>query len=86
MKTWEKIEDAMNNFGINPTKTAQEMSVYMHRTLQQSFTRLCLAWIKELATNEGMYFDGRNEASVKACKELYAVGKEVIDNASLPFI
>lgn len=86
MKDWQKIEEAMNNFSFNAKKTAQEMSVRMHKTLQQSFTKLCFAWIKELATNEGLYFDDRNAASVKACKELYAVGKEVIDNASFPFI
>jgi len=39
-----------------------------HRTLQQSFTRLCLAWIADLADRE--HYDGRNEASVKVAKEI----------------
>lgn len=40
-----------------------------HRTLQQSFTRLCLAWIKFVASSK-YQFDGRNEAAHEMCKGL----------------
>jgi len=48
------------------TKMGQE-----HRTLQQSFTGLCFAWIKKCAEKaDSGLFDGRNEYSVKKCKEI----------------
>jgi hypothetical protein len=37
-----------------------------HPTLQQSFTRLCLAWIYKLAGST--YYDGRNQAAVERSK------------------
>lgn len=41
-----------------------------HRTLQQGFTRLVLAWLKHLADlNQGQY-DLRNAASVAVAKKL----------------
>ncbi len=41
-----------------------------HRTLQQSFTGLALAWLKHLSTlNDGQY-DLRNKASVEIAKKL----------------
>lgn len=40
-----------------------------HRTLQQSFTRLCIEWIKYVASDE-YRFDGRNEENHKVCKEI----------------
>lgn len=41
-----------------------------HPTLQQSFTQLCLEWIKFLAERDERYFDGRNEASKKLCDKI----------------
>jgi hypothetical protein len=42
-----------------------------HRTLQQSFTGLCFAWIRKCAEKaESGDFDGRNEYSVEKCKEV----------------
>jgi len=52
-----------------------------HRTLQQGFTRLCIAWLKRLADPDFM-FDDRNKASVELAKRL----KEYLDNAYLPLI
>lgn len=41
-----------------------------HRTIQQSYTRFALAWLKHLASlNDGQY-DGRNVASVAVAKKL----------------
>ena len=42
-----------------------------HRTLQQSFTKLCLQWLEHCASNE-YRFDGRNEQSHQIAKELLA--------------
>ena len=44
-----------------------------HRSLQQSFTRLCVDWIEHLASLNGKgsdFYDLRNEASVKFAKRL----------------
>jgi len=41
-----------------------------HRTLQQSFTGLCFAWIKHCAKMKLNEWDGRNEYSVEKCKEI----------------
>lgn len=52
-----------------------------HRTLQQSFMRLIMNWLKALSEQE--YYDGRNEASVKLAKRIMdAVG----DDYCLPYI
>ena len=40
-----------------------------HRTLQQSFTRLCLTWLENCASDE-YRFDGRNERAHDTCREL----------------
>lgn len=53
-----------------------------HRTLQQEFTRMVFAWLYKLAENE--HYDARNEASVKAAREVVeALGE---DGPALPFI
>ena len=73
--------DAVNSFSFNGKDFCQQME-HEHRTLQQSFTRLCFDWIKYCSEME--HFDGRNEASVMACKKL----REVIEaeDIGLPFI
>ena len=42
-----------------------------HRTLQQSFTGLCLKWLKHLADLPDDRFDLRNEASVNLAREIF---------------
>lgn len=44
-----------------------ECMAFEHRTLQQSFTRLCVAWLTHLGRDVQLY-DDRNEASVKLGK------------------
>lgn len=46
-----------------------------HRTLQQSFTKLCLAWIENVAS-DNYRTDGRNEASHFVCKEMLKLFRE----------
>lgn len=40
-----------------------------HRSLQQNFTGLCVAWLEHLSRLEPEMYDDRNEASVKLGRE-----------------
>jgi hypothetical protein len=51
-----------------------------HRSLQQSFTTLCVAWLQNLAARE--HFDLRNEDSVKLARAV----KPILDQHPLRFI
>ena len=48
-----------------------------HRTLQQGFTGLCLAWLEHLANLPENHYDGRNEASVKIAKQIQAAVPDI---------
>lgn len=52
-----------------------------HRTLQQSFTRVCFEWIKYNAKTTHM--DMRNEAGVNMCKKIVETFEHQMN---LPFI
>lgn len=69
------MENFINNMGCPMTEFVEKM-IYKHRTLQQSFTKLCMKWIEKVASDEYTY-DGRNEGSHKTCKRL-------LDNWVLP--
>ena len=58
------ITDYVNTFGDKSIEFNQAMS-REHRTLQASFTKLCLSWLEHCASDE-YYTDGRNEQ----CKEI----------------
>jgi hypothetical protein len=60
------MSDFVNNFGVDE-KTFCETMAKDHRTLQQSFTRLCVKWFETLAKQQ--YFDARNEDSVMLARE-----------------
>jgi hypothetical protein len=62
------ITDYLNSFSNKDKEFITEMNME-HRTLQQSFTKLCLAWLENCAS-EDYRFDGRNEASHKVSKEV----------------
>ena len=47
-----------------------------HRTLQQSFTKLCLQWLEHVASDKYRY-DGRNEDSHELCKDLITTYKKI---------
>ena len=66
----DKIANLLNDMGLEPVKVAEGLA-RQHRTLQQSFTALCFAWVKKCAAmkQEGNY-DGRNEYSVNECAEI----------------
>lgn len=59
--------DMVNDTSFNHKELAKKMA-NNHPTLQQNFMRLCLSFIKEMASKE--YYDGRNESSVKVAKEI----------------
>ena len=62
----EEITNYVNTMSLKPEEFTDSMS-RQHRTLQQSFTRLCLKWIEHCASDEYTY-DPRNEAAHDICK------------------
>jgi len=78
----DMVADFLNVFG--DSKRIQEFVSEMesqHRTLQQSFTRLCVAWLKRLAEPD-YHYDDRNKASVRLAQSL----KDKLEEAYLPLI
>lgn len=64
----QKVSDMLNSLSFDPEGFCKEMT-REHRTLQQSFTRLCIHWLCTCASDE-YQFDGRNEASHEIAKAL----------------
>jgi len=67
----EMVSRMVNNMSFDNKGFAKLFS-QEHRTLQQSFTRLCVAWLEELAKTKEGWYDLRNEDSVKLAKEFVA--------------
>lgn len=70
-KTKEQVSQVtsmLNSFTFDYEGFCKEMCLE-HRTLQQSFTRLCIHWLSTCASDE-YRFDGRNEASHEIAKAL----------------
>ena len=79
----QKVAEMLNSFTFDYEGFCKAMS-YEHRTLQQSFTRLCIHWLCTCASDEYRY-DGRNEASHEVAKALIeSQDADFIGN--LPFI
>ena len=70
MEAKEFVEVITNQ--VNSTSHKPEDFIFhmknQHRTLQQSFTRLCLNWLKYLSTLEENQYDLRNAESVRLSK------------------
>ena len=69
----ENITDYVNTFSRR-----DEFNVAMsnqHRTLQQSFTRLCLRWLEHISKDE-YRTDLRNQASKEIAQKIIADFKE----------
>jgi hypothetical protein len=64
----QEITDYVNTYSNKGEEFSQAMSCE-HRTLQQSFTRLCLSWLEHCASDE-YRTDGRNEQSQKIARVL----------------
>ena len=78
-----QISNYLNTYGFNTRIEALMSEIDMdHRTLQQTFTKMCVAWLNHCGSDEYRY-DGRNEASHTLGKKF----KEVMaDEQYLPFI
>lgn len=63
-----KVAEMLNSYSFNCEEFCKEMTKE-HRTLQQSFTRLCIHWLCTCASDDYRY-DGRNEASHEIAKAL----------------
>lgn len=73
----QEITDYLNTFDDKGNDFCQAMSCE-HRTLQQSFTKLCLQWLEHCASDE-YRFDLRNEDSHKISKELIELFRELFE-------
>ena len=72
------MTDFVNNFGCDKQGFLEAMG-REHRTLQQSFTRLCLRWIEYVASDD-YHYDGRNQYSHTTCKQMVELFKKENDN------
>ena len=73
------MSNYVNSFNCEYKQFAETMG-YEHRTLQQNFTKLCVAWLKHLAETNS--YDLRNQASVEFAKSI----QEQLDTVALPLI
>lgn len=76
-KNVRKVSDMLNSFSFDPEDFCKEFTKE-HRTIQQSFTRLCIHWLCTCASDD-YRFDGRNEAS-------HQIAKALIDSQDADFI
>jgi hypothetical protein len=67
-----QISDYLNCYGQSRANELVENLLLEHRTLQQSFTRLCMRWFERLAQDSHGH-DLRNEASVELAKKIMAL-------------
>ena len=72
-----QVSDMLNNIIFDYEGFCEEMT-REHRTLQQSFTRLCIHWLSTCASDE-YRFDDRNEAS-------HVIAKALIESQDPDFI
>jgi hypothetical protein len=71
------ISDYVNTFSHR--EDFNEVMSKEHRTLQQSFTRLCLRWIEHVSKEE-YRTDGRNQQSKDICQKIVKDFKEKNDD------
>lgn len=65
------VTDYLNTLSDeDPIKEFVAAMAEEHRTLQQGFTRLVVAWLRHLASLPDNRYDARNEASVKLARKL----------------
>jgi hypothetical protein len=71
-ETVEFVSSFVNGMRRSDVTGFVTLMSYEHRTLQQCFTGICLAWLTHLAGLKEGEYDGRNEASVKVAREIVA--------------
>lgn len=65
------VSNIVNYSGGAGTNAFLEQMSRDHRTLQQSFTRLCLQWLEQVAERKGPQFtDARNETSQEIAEKI----------------
>ena len=74
------VGSMVNDYGFRDKELAEKMA-NDHPTLQQSFMRMVVAFIKKMA--EKTYCDARNEGSVALAKKLQLI---IDENEHLPFV
>jgi hypothetical protein len=74
LKLTGKITGFINTFSDKSEGFNAAMS-REHRTLQQSFTRLCLAWIEHVASSD-YEFDGRNLQSKETAQVIMQLWRD----------
>lgn len=62
------LTNAINIIGFSPEKVAEELK-HQHRALQEDFTRVCIEWLKTVASPDYSY-DVRNELAHISAQEL----------------
>ena len=77
----EAASFSLNSFLFDQNAFVNTMS-RQHRTIQQRFTKLCVAWLKRLAATSDGHYDERNEASVLFARSI----KDKLDDSSFPFV
>jgi hypothetical protein len=78
----QNIANEMSGFVNSYSSDQKEFINQMgrkHRTLQQSFTKICLKWI-EFVASEDYRFDGRNQDSHEVCQKIVQSFKNENDN------
>lgn len=79
-----KIGDMLNSFSFHPNTVCEYIARTEHRTVQQTLTRFCIAWLSTCASDDYRY-DERNKASHEVAKALLdSQDADTIGN--LPFI
>lgn len=71
----DDITDMVNSYSTKNAEIFIEEMERQHRTLQQSFTRLCLKWI-EYCADPSYRTDGRNQMSHDVCYEILEMWKK----------
>lgn len=73
-KIVSNLTDYVNTFGDTHTEFIKNMETE-HRTLQQSFTKLCLKWMEHVGSSE-YRFDDRNKQSHETCRLMLELFKD----------
>lgn len=77
----QQIANYVNYYNNNTKEFVKEMDC-QHRTLQQNFTRVCVAWLTHLSKLKENQYDDRNAASVKFAQSI----KKELESAKFPYI
>lgn len=78
----QQVSSLVNTMSSNGVDVFLDEMDHDHRTLKQSFTRLCVKWLELQAAKEDGQFDQRNEASIELAKKFV----EQVDDRHLPYI